>query len=39
MKNKLIIGQPKENWVYLFIVLGGCLVAALIGYLQNGGGL
>jgi hypothetical protein len=39
MKDKLILGQPEENWVCLFITLGGCLIAALIGYFQNGGGL
>jgi hypothetical protein len=39
MKKKPILGQPKENWIYLFIILGGCFVATLIGYIQNGGGL
>jgi hypothetical protein len=39
MKEKLVPGQSKENWIYLFIFLGGCLVATLIGYFQNGGGL
>jgi hypothetical protein len=39
MKEKLVLGQPKENWIYLFIILGGGLIATLIGYFQNGGGL
>jgi hypothetical protein len=39
MKDELILGQPKENWICLFIILGGCFIATLIGYLQNGGGL
>jgi hypothetical protein len=39
MKDRLIPGQPKENWTYLFIILGGCLVATLSGYFQSGGGL
>jgi hypothetical protein len=39
MSYKLILGQPKENWIYLFMILGGCFIASLIGYIQNGGGL
>jgi hypothetical protein len=39
MKSKLILGQPKKNWIYLFMILGGGIIAALIGYLKIGGGL
>jgi hypothetical protein len=39
MKEKYILGHPKENWIYLFLILGGCIVVALFGYFQNGGGL
>jgi hypothetical protein len=39
MKNEVILRQPKENWIYLSIILGGCVAATLIGYIQSGGGL
>jgi hypothetical protein len=39
MNKVFILGQPKENWIYLFLILGGCFIATLIGYFQNGGGL
>jgi hypothetical protein len=25
--------QPKENWVYFFMIIGGCAVAALVVFL------
>jgi hypothetical protein len=25
--------QPKENWIYFFMLLGGCIIAALLGTL------
>jgi hypothetical protein len=31
--------QPKENWIYLLMILGGCVVAILLGILFDGGGL
>jgi hypothetical protein len=27
--------QPKENWVYFFMLLGGCVIATLLGLLIN----
>jgi hypothetical protein len=39
MKEKYILGQPRENWIYLFLAFSGCIVVALFGYFQNGGGL
>ena len=29
----------KENWIYFFVITGGCIVASLLGILFNGGGI
>jgi len=39
MKDTVILGQPKENWMYLFILLGGGILTAVIGTTLNGGGV
>jgi hypothetical protein len=39
MKDKFVHEQPKENRVYFFIVIAGCIFAALIGIIRSGGGL
>jgi hypothetical protein len=23
--------QPKENWIYFFMIIGGCVIATLLG--------
>jgi hypothetical protein len=28
-----MIKQPKENWIYFFMIIGGCTIAALLGLL------
>jgi hypothetical protein len=28
--------QPKENWIYFFMILGGALVALALGALVHG---
>jgi hypothetical protein len=30
------MGQPKENWQYLLMILFGCFVAILIGIIRDG---
>jgi hypothetical protein len=25
--------QPKENWIYFFMIIGGCAISALLGLL------
>lgn len=39
MKNKLILGCPKENLTGPLIITGEYLIIALIGYFQDGGGV